>query len=145
MEPNPTALLGAKGETLAADFLIDKGYRIVVTNFTAPVGRNSRGVKVTGEIDIVALDGQTLCFVEVKTRVSDDFAPPSASVGRRKQRQIIRTARAYRRIFGVGEMAFRYDVVSIVIAHASEPRIELQKAFWSEHRFTLRNAARDIR
>jgi len=65
--------LGGEGERLAANFLQQNGYRIVLTNFTVPVGRNTKGVQVTGEIDIVALDAETLCFIEVKTRRSADF------------------------------------------------------------------------
>ncbi|MGE3466032.1 MAG: YraN family protein [Pyrinomonadaceae bacterium] len=63
-----TIALGERGEGLAAEYLIDNGYRLVVSNFKVPVGRNRRGAQVTGEIDIVALDGETLCFIEVKTR-----------------------------------------------------------------------------
>src|SRR5258706_8208938 len=99
---------GDHGETLAARFLERKGYRLVVANFKVPVGRNSRGVQVTGEIDLIALDGDTLCFIEVKARHSDDFAPVITAVDRRKQRQIIRTARVYRRIFGGDEIKYRY-------------------------------------
>ena len=58
--------IGDRGERIAAEFLEREGYRIVVANFTAPIGRNGRGVQVKGEIDIVALDGDILCFVEVK-------------------------------------------------------------------------------
>src|SRR6188472_1706768 len=98
--------LGDRGETLAADFLIQNGFRLVAANFKVPVGRNSKGVQVTGEIDIIALEGETLCFVEVKTRRSADFTPAITAVDVRKQRQITRTARIYRRIFGVLEMSY---------------------------------------
>src|SRR5829696_6168992 len=82
-----TSQLGERGESLAVDFLERSGYRIVVANFKVPVGRNSKGVQVTGEIDIIALDGETLCFIEVKTRRSEQFAGPLANVNLRKQRQ----------------------------------------------------------
>ena len=126
---------GLEGERIAAEFLRTNGYRLVLSNFKVPIGRNSKGVAATGEIDIIALEGETICFVEVKTRTSDQFAAPLASVTRRKQRQITRTARVYRRIFGVSEMPFRFDVVSIVLNPAAAPEIELAKGFWSESSF----------
>ena len=139
-----TSEVGSRGETLAAEFLVDQGYRLVISNFTVPVGRNTRGATVTGEIDIVALDGETLCFVEVKTRTSDVFAGPLATVTLRKQRQIIRTARIYRRIFCVADMKYRYDVVTLVMAPATDPKIELLKGLWTESKFRKRAWSGDI-
>lgn len=127
--------LGEQGEQLASEFLINNGYRIVVTNFKVPIGRNTKGVAVTGEIDIIALDGETLCFVEVKTRRSDEFAPVIAAVDNRKQRQIIRTARVYRRIFDIRDIKYRYDVVTVLFPKHVEPTIELVKGFWTESKF----------
>jgi putative endonuclease len=137
-------LLGAEGESLAAEFLERNGYRTVVTNFRVPVGRNSKGVQITGEIDIIALDGDTLCFVEVKTRRSEEFTPAITAVDTRKQRQITRTAKIYRRIFGVYEMTHRYDVVTVVMPAAGEPTIELAKAFWDESKFRKRSWHREF-
>ena len=132
--PNSSAL-GRKGEEMAARHLRRLGFRLVVANFKAPIGRNRRGAAVTGEIDLVALEGDVLCFVEVKTRRSDEFAAPSAAVDLRKQRQITRTARIYRRIFGLQSMNFRYDVVSIVVKTEKAPQIELLRGFWKEDKF----------
>jgi putative endonuclease len=130
--------LGARGEQLAAELLLREGYRLVMTNFTTPVGRNSRGVQVTGEIDIVALEGETLCFVEVKTRRSDEIAGPLANVDLRKQRQIARTARVYRQIFSLPDMQYRFDVVSVLLEKGLAPRLELFRGFWSEAKFKKR-------
>lgn len=130
--------LGEAGERLAADFLVANGYRIVLTNFKVPVGRNSKGVAVTGEIDIVALDGGTVCFVEVKTRRSDEFTSPETNVDRRKQRQITRTAKVYRRLFNIWDMPFRYDVVTVLMPDGSEPTFEILKDFWNESQFRKR-------
>ena len=130
--------LGRQGELLAAEFLEQNGYRIVLTNFKVPVGRNTKGVQVTGEIDIVALDGETLCFVEVKTRRSEDFTPAITAVDVRKQRQITRTAKIYRRIFGVYEMPYRFDVVTVVAPLNEPPLITIKKAFWNESKFRKR-------
>ncbi len=134
--PSPLAQsLGDRGEFLAAQFLVEKGYRLVVSNFKAPVGRNRKGVQVTGEIDIIALDGETLCFVEVKTRRSDEFTPILSNVGTRKQRQITRTAKVYRKIFGIRDMPYRYDVVTVLMPKHAETTIELTKGFWNESKF----------
>jgi putative endonuclease len=132
--------LGRRGEALAVAHLEQNGYRIVAANFSLPIGRNMREVIVNGEIDVVAYDGRVLCFVEVKTRASDDFAPPQVNVDRRKRRQISRAALAYRRMLGLVDAAYRYDVVTVVAKpDASEPRIELLKGFWSDAQLKKRN------
>jgi putative endonuclease len=135
--------LGRRGEELAAAFLQQAGYQIVAANFILPVGRNRNDAVVNVEIDLIAYDGSTLCFVEVKTRASDWFAAPSANVDLRKQRQIMRAAHAYRRMFGLTNIPYRYDVVSIVLPTADEgPRglqIELLRNFWSEEKFRKRH------
>lgn len=135
---------GLRGEHLAAEHLEANGYLLVVANFKVPIGRNSRGVAVTGEIDIVALDGDTLCFVEVKTKASANFAEPLASVTTRKQRQITRTARVYRRIFNLSQVPYRFDAVSLVLERDADPKIELVKGFWSESKFRKKTWTGDI-
>lgn len=149
--------LGKRGEEIAAAYLQQAGCRLVVSNFTVPVGRSRRGITINGEIDLIVYEAETLCFVEVKTRTSDRFATPEANVDLRKQRQIIRAARAYRRIFGLTEVQYRYDVVSIVLPAAADvsaaddseaelnpriellrPRIEVLRNFWSEEKFRKR-------
>ena len=130
-----TALTGKTGEDLAAGFLLRRGFRLVCANFKVPIGRNRRGVAVTGEIDLIVLDKDVLCFVEVKTRSSDEFASPLAAVDLRKQRQITRTAKIYRKIFGLQQTNFRYDVISIVLNEKKSPKIEHFKGFWTEAKF----------
>jgi len=129
---------GDSGETLAARFLRRRGYRLVIANFKVPVGRNRVGAQVTGEIDLIALDGETLCFVEVKTRRSEEFAPVLMSIDLRKQRQITRTARIYRRIFGVSDINHRFDVVTVLMQEGERPKIDLVKGFWTEGKFRKR-------
>ena len=136
--------LGRRGEGMAIEHLERRGYRLVAANFRLPIGRNTRGAMVNAEIDIVAYDGPTLCFVEVKTRASDEFAAPQANVDLRKRRQIARAARGYRRILGLTGVAYRYDVVTVVLPSAekqivTEPRIELLKNFWTDGRLRKRN------
>jgi putative endonuclease len=129
---------GSRGEALAADLLRSNGYRIVLANFKVPIGRNRQDAQVTGEIDIIALDGETLCFIEVKTRRSEAFAPVITAVDLRKQRQITRTAKVYRRLFGIAEVPYRYDVVTVLIEADREPRLDLIKGFWNESKFRKR-------
>ena len=125
--------LGERGEALAREHLERAGYRIVAANFTLPIGRNTRDVIVTAEIDLVAYDGTTLSFIEVKTRTSDEIVPPQTNVDLRKRRQIARAARGYRRMFGLTDAPYRYDVVTVVTKlHDRAPRIELLKGFWTD-------------
>ncbi|HEX8846568.1 MAG TPA: YraN family protein [Pyrinomonadaceae bacterium] len=141
-------LLGARGERLAAEHLERLGYTLVASNFTLAVGRSLRGALVHAEIDLIAYEGATLCFVEVKTRASDWFAAPEANVDLRKQRQVTRAARAYRRLFGLTEAPYRYDVVSVILPPAVEggmaaarPRLEVLRNFWTEEKFKKRQWA----
>ncbi len=95
--------LGRWGEEEAARFLRRLGMKIVERNLRTPVG----------EIDIVARQGKTLIFVEVKTRRSDAFGTPQEAVGPAKQRQIIRAAQWY---LGDGRgrgLQPRFDVVAV--------------------------------
>ena len=131
--------LGRRGEALAVEHLQQNGYRIVAANFSLPIGRNLRDAIVNAEIDVIAYDGRVLCFIEVKTRASDDFAPPQANVDLRKRRQISRAGLAYRRMLGLVDAVYRYDVVTVVAKpDGSEPRIELLKGFWSERQLKKR-------
>jgi putative endonuclease len=143
----PHIALGRRGERLAAEHLERLGYALVASNCLLPVGRNLRGAIVQAEIDIVAYEGRTLCFIEVKTRASDWFAAPEANVDLRKQRQIARAARRYRRMFGLRGEPFRYDVVSVVLPPEEEggvrqaPRVEVLRNFWTDDKFRKRRWA----
>jgi putative endonuclease len=131
MPSSPALTLGRLGEAYAAAYLEQLGYRLVAANFALPVGRNLRGAVVNAEIDIVAYEGETLCFVEVKTRASDWFAPPQVNVDLRKRRQVARAARAYRRMFELNDQRYRYDVVTVVLPPDSTPQIELIRNYWT--------------
>ena len=136
--------LGALGESYAAAYLEQLGYRLVAANFTLPVGRNRRGAVINAEIDLLAYDGDTLCFIEVKSRASDWFAPPQANVDLRKRRQVTRAARAYRRMLGIEDQPFRYDVVTVVFANDSTPQVELLRNFWTEESLRKRRWQFDL-
>lgn len=95
--------LGARGEQLAAAFLQSRGFRIIA--------RSSRDR--LGEIDLVALDGRTVVFVEVKTRRSHARGHPADAVDTVKQRRLSRLALAWLKGRGLLEVATRFDVVAI--------------------------------
>lgn len=94
---------GRLGEAEAARFLEKKGYRILERNFRCRYG----------EIDIVARDGKTVVFVEVKARGSDSFGTPLASVDSRKQKKIALTAQFYIEANRLVDADMRFDVVGI--------------------------------
>lgn len=96
---------GAVGEEVAVTFLKKNGYQILEQNYYYN----------HGEIDIVAKEGKTLVFVEVKSRRSRTFGEPEESVTPKKQELIRRTAEGYVLEKNVGEMDCRFDVVSIVM------------------------------
>jgi len=129
MPSSPGIELGKLGEQYAAAYLEQLGYQLVAANFTLPVGRNLRGAVVNAEIDLVAYEHHTLCFIEVKTRASDWFAPPQVNVDRRKQRQLTRAARAYRRLFDLEDSLYRFDVVTVVLS--DPPELELLRHYFS--------------
>jgi putative endonuclease len=141
LHPTPLSL-GQIGEAFAAAYLEQCGYRLVAANFTIPVGRNRLNIVVNAELDLIAYDAATLCFVEVKTRRSDWFAPPEVNVDRRKRRQIARAAHEYRRLLGVHDEAYRYDVVTVILADESTPQVELMKNFWREEPLKKRRPQR---
>ena len=134
--------VGRRGEELAAAYLLKMGYHIVAANFALPVGRNRAGAIIMVEIDLVAYDGDVLCFIEVKTRGSDWFAEPQVNVDRRKQRQIARAARAYRRMFDLGGAPFRYDVVTVILPSNDKTYagadVRLLRNYWTERQFKKR-------
>lgn len=113
--------LGRRGEQAAARYLRRLGYKIVA--------RGSRGH--IGELDLVAVDGRTVVFVEVKTRSSLDAGHPAAAVDNRKQQQLLRVAHAYVRRHELEQVGTRFDVVAVVWPPGErKPRIEhIQDAF----------------
>src|SRR5919106_2508519 len=123
--------LGDLGESYAAAYLDQLGYRLVAANFTLPVGRNRRGAIINTEIDLIAYDGDTLCFIEVKSRASDWFAPPQANVDLRKRRQIARAARAYRKLMDLDNGPYRFDVVTVLLSDPLSPQVDLIRNYFA--------------
>jgi putative endonuclease len=108
--------LGEHGEKLAARFLRNHGFKILYRNFRGRQG---------GEIDLVCRERDTLVFVEVKTRTREDFGRPLEAVNREKQRRISLGGLAWLRLLGDPDILFRFDVVEVVIAEGTDPRLEL--------------------
>jgi putative endonuclease len=107
--------LGERGEDAAARFLKRKGYRILARHLDSPLG----------ELDIIAVDGRTIVFVEVKTRSSDAAGHPADAVDDRKQQRMTRAALAYLKSQGLLKYSARFDVVAVAWpAGARRPTIE---------------------
>jgi len=98
-----TQAVGRTGEGIALDHLRRKKYKIVETGFHF----------LRGEIDIIARDGPTLVFVEVKMRTGTGFGRPEEAVTPAKQRQIRKVAEGYLMVRRLGDVPCRFDVISI--------------------------------
>ncbi|MBI4496080.1 MAG: YraN family protein [Deltaproteobacteria bacterium] len=111
--------LGKKGEELAVAQLKRLKYKILERNFKC----------LFGEMDIIARDGGTLVFVEVKTRSGPEFGGAAAAVNERKQRQLSRVALAYLAQKNLKDAPARFDVIAVEMA-PPPPRLEvIQNAF----------------
>ena len=117
-KPNPDPL-GERGENVAARYLRDQGYKILLRNYRCPLG----------EIDIIARDGETIVFVEVKTRSYDDPTPED-QVTAGKQHQLTKAAKTYMSRYGTPQPPARFDVVAVVWPENRDPQIRhTQSAF----------------
>jgi len=96
-------VLGKAGEEVAIQFLKKKNYRIIERNFRF----------FRGEIDIIAYEGKTLVFIEVKTRKSKAFGLPEESVTFRKQQQIKKIAQGFLMRNNLRDIECRFDVISL--------------------------------
>jgi putative endonuclease len=111
--------LGERGETMACDELESRGYAIVERRFRTRFG----------EIDVVANDGGTLVFVEVKTKTDSDFSDPVESVTKRKQQRLVSMAEQFVAHHGITEMPCRFDVVTVDISVTPSRIVVYQDAF----------------
>ncbi|MGC8762345.1 MAG: YraN family protein [Acidobacteriota bacterium] len=98
------AEVARRGEAAAARYLERRGYRILARNF------HVRG----GEADLMALRGDLLVVVEVKTRTGEGFGPPEAAVDERKSRRVLKAGRLFARRKGISLSRLRGDVVAVV-------------------------------
>ncbi len=107
--------LGQRGERFAARQLRRWGYRVLERNVR--LGRY--------EIDIIAREGNTIAFVEVKTRRSADVASPEVNVTITKRRHIRSAAHLYIQRYGDNETYYRFDVVSVLMPDHGKPQATL--------------------
>ncbi|MBZ5594984.1 MAG: YraN family protein [Acidobacteriia bacterium] len=112
---HPDFARGRRGEDLAHRFLRRQGYTIVARNFRPRSGAE--------EIDLIAWERDSLAFVEVKSRASDEFGTPDRAVDPEKQGHLERAAREYARRADVDWDRVRFDIVSILFTEP--PRIDL--------------------
>jgi putative endonuclease len=117
-QPKP---LGRRGEDAAARFLRRKRYTIVARGHRDNIG----------EIDLVAVDGRTVVFIEVKTRTSHDAGHPADAVDTAKQQRLTRLALSYLKRHDLLDYQARFDVVAITWpAGSRRPTIEhIENAF----------------
>ena len=101
--PSARSRLGARGEDIATAYLEAQGLRIVARNVRTRYG----------ELDIVAADGATLAFVEVRTRRGTSFGTPEESLTPRKRQRLAELASAYVQEHELAERDWRIDVVAI--------------------------------
>ncbi|HLC26418.1 MAG TPA: YraN family protein [bacterium] len=107
--------LGAAGETVAVRALARQGYRIVERNYRCR----------WGEIDIIARDGETLVFVEVKSKRSGKFLSPVFAVTPHKQRTLVKVAMDYLTRKNLAQTPCRFDVVSVIWPAGEDPTWEI--------------------
>ena len=112
--PRPNQALGRSGEDIACRYLRGKKYEIVARAFRM----------LRGEIDIIARDGETLVFVEVKARTDESHGRPEESVTPGKQRQIRRIAQGYLLEHPAPGVDCRFDVIAILFRDAGDYRLE---------------------
>ncbi len=113
-------MTGNRGEDIATEYLWKKGYKIIERNFRTRFG----------EIDIVCRDGQTLVFVEVKTKIGHDFGEPEEMVNKSKIVKVKRMGEVYLQDKGL-DVSCRVDVVAIVIENSwSVEKIEHYQAVY---------------
>ena len=109
--------LGQKGEKIACRTLKEQGYRIIEKNFRCR----------QGEIDIIAEDKETLCFIEVKARYTQNFGFPEESVTKRKQNKLYVVAAIYLEKMMTKPQDMRFDIVSVDLKN--ETATVLKNAF----------------
>jgi putative endonuclease len=104
--------IGRQGEEIAAQALEAHGYVLVERNWRCPAG----------EVDIIARDGETWVFVEVKLRQGEDFGSPEEAVTGAKQERLLQAALVYLAEHDLRDVAWRIDVVAISLASDGKVR-----------------------
>ncbi|HEX4005451.1 MAG TPA: YraN family protein [Acidobacteriaceae bacterium] len=113
----PHLATGVRGERAAFFWLRRNGYLVVA--------RGWRSSRAPGDLDLIAWQGETLCFIEVKTRTTHAVAPAELAVDRGKRRTLRRLARHYLRQLPNRDVATRFDILSIYREGGKAPEFEL--------------------
>jgi len=114
--------LGGRGESIAAAYLAIKKMDVLARNH-----RNKHG-----EIDIIARDGEVVCFIEVKTRRATTRSRPSEGLSDRQKKRISRAAAAYFRQIGRPKVVFRMDLIEIVLGRWDVKELRYWRSHWMQ-------------
>ena len=118
------AVLGRSAEDIAADFLVEQGLTVVLRNYR----------RRSGELDLVARDGDVLVIAEVRTRSTDEFGGAAASVDGWKQHKVVRVAtQLLQARKDLAQLRVRFDVIVVRGADTGRPTVE-----WLKHAFEAR-------
>jgi putative endonuclease len=115
---NSNIAKGKNGEEIVRDYLINKGYIIIESNYRNKIG----------EIDIIAKDKDVLVFIEVKTRTNTTYGYAFEAVDIRKQRKIINTSMVYIKYKKYRNTQLRYDIIEVYL-HKEIKINHLENAF----------------
>jgi putative endonuclease len=113
--------LGRRGEALALKKIKDFGYQCIATNYRCPLG----------EVDLIAKDGDTIVFIEIKTRKGRSLGYAKEAIHEKKKRQLSKVALAYLKNSGLFGSKARFDVIAI---RMGEERAEIE---WVKNAFDL--------
>jgi putative endonuclease len=110
---------GRRSEILSIDYLRSQGYRVIASPYRTK----------SGEVDIIAWDGETLVFIEVKARRNTD--PPEDSVGFQKEQRIARAAQAYISRYRLQDKPCRFDILAVTSIPGRSPEFRLLRDAFS--------------
>ncbi len=117
--------VGNRGESLAEDYIKRKGYKIIHRNYRCKLG----------EIDIIAKDGDTIVFIEVRTKQNENFGSPQDSVTSTKISKISKTALNFIQEKNLSGYSYRFDFIAITFSQG-KPNIEhIENAFMPNGRY----------
>ncbi|MBW1797255.1 MAG: YraN family protein [Deltaproteobacteria bacterium] len=115
--------LGKFGEDLAFKKIKGLGYKRIIRNYRCPLG----------EVDLIAIDGDTLVFIEVKTRKGRSLAYAKEAVNDKKRRQLSKVALFYMKSNKLNEVRARFDVVAVSLAGGDQQVEVIRNAFESAY------------
>ncbi len=116
-----TREIGAYGENIAMEYLLNKGYKLISKNFRSQFG----------EIDIIAKEKDLICFIEVKSRYNTNFGFPAQAISKNKQKRIKKTSLLFINKEKLFNLNIRYDVIEILLNYNDDSYIinHLENAF----------------